>query len=198
MCACLHVHIWLHLCVCVLNWFIDVLNLSLSVWAQVISVATVMVTRLVVVTDCESWFNSDFSWGSPHIIMLSLQNSNCYHSNNYMVETMGVLWGQPQLKSPLNQLSQSVTTANLVTTTVAIRKIKNSVRRRTKLWMSPAFQSLFIDFEARFLHMKCNQMWTCANLRHQEDDAKTMMNWPMKELIWCKVKDQKSVNNVYS
>ena len=31
------------------------------------SVATVMVTKLVV---SKSWFDSDFSWGSPHIIML--------------------------------------------------------------------------------------------------------------------------------
>ena len=51
MCACLHMHIWLHLCVCVCVYQTDSLcvgPVDLGCHGDV--------TGLVLVTDCESWF----------------------------------------------------------------------------------------------------------------------------------------------
>ena len=70
--------------VCVLNWLTDKFVSVWPSWSQL-----------------PQWWQpgcaSDLSWGSPQSFCFSIQNSNCYHSNNDMVDTMRVLWARHKI-----------------------------------------------------------------------------------------------------
>ena len=74
--------ICIYACVCVLNWLVDkcvslcVGPVDLSCHGDGNQVGPINGLSESLLN------NTDFSWGSPHIIMLLLKNSNCYHSNN--------------------------------------------------------------------------------------------------------------------
>ena len=77
MCACLHMHACICVCVCVcvcLCVLNSLINLSLCVGPV------------------ESCFNSDFSWGSPHIIMLLFAEQWLLLLKQWYGRTMRVLW----------------------------------------------------------------------------------------------------------
>ena len=98
VCVCVCVHVWscVHaykwisdcICVCVLNWLIGKFG---SVLSHLISVATVMVTGLVLVTDRESWYDSDSAEANLTLSCFSLQKKCTMSPFEWQQSTMSLV-----------------------------------------------------------------------------------------------------------